>query len=217
MKKPMLLINTKAYREGIGQGAVKLARICRKLSARSGVEIVLAVQPYDIPLVSKSVTTFAQHIDAVEPGARTGHVLPEGAKSAGAKGTLISHSEFRLNVREIQHRVERARQAGLVSVVCVPTPPMVRKIAKLKPDYIAIEPPELIGTGVSVSKARPSVITESVKLAGRVKVLTGAGISTGEDVSKALELGTHGVLVASGIVKAKNPEKAVNDILNGFG
>jgi triosephosphate isomerase len=85
------------------------------------------------------------------------------------------------------------------------------------PDYIAIEPPELIGTGVSVSQARPSVITESVKLAGGVKVLTGAGISTGGDVSKALELGTHGVLVASGIVKAKNPDKAVKDILNGFG
>ncbi len=217
MEKPMLLINTKAYREGIGQRVVSLARACRKLSSRSRAEIVLAVQPYDIPLVSKIVTTFAQHIDAVEPGARTGHILPEGVKSAGVRGTLISHSECRLGIKGISQRVERARELGLVSVVCAPTPLMVRKIANLRPDYIAIEPPELIGKGISVSQAKPSVITKSVKLAGGVKVLTGAGISTGDDVSKAMELGTHGVLVASGIVKSAKPEKAVSEILRGFG
>ncbi len=216
MKKHVLLINTKAYREGVGQGAVSLARICRRLSSNS-VEIVLAVQPYDIPLVSKIITTFAQHIDAVEPGAHTGRILPEAVKAAGASGTLINHSECCLNTSEIRQRVERARESGLVSVVCAPSPPMVRKIAKLKPDYIAIEPPELIGTGISVSQAKPSVITKSVKLAGRVKVLTGAGISTSQDVSKALELGTSGVLVASGIVKSKSPEKAIKELLKGFG
>ncbi len=35
--------------------------------------------------------------------------------------------------------------------------------------------------------------------------MCGAGISHGEDVAVAIKLGTHGVLVASGIVKAKNP------------
>jgi triosephosphate isomerase len=42
-----------------------------------------------------------------------------------------------------------------------------------------------------------------------VVVLCGAGITSGEDVAAAMRLGTEGVLVASGIVKAKNPYKVM--------
>jgi len=52
------------------------------------------------------------------------------------------------------------------------------------------------------------------KISPKVKVLTGAGISTGEDVKKALELGTVGVLLASGVTKAKDPEKAIRDLVS---
>jgi len=86
------------------------------------------------------------------------------------------------------------------------------------PDMIAIEPPELIGTGISVSKARPELITESVneirRLNSRVKVLCGAGVTSAEDVSKALELGSEGVLVASGIVKSKDPRIVLQSMAN---
>jgi triosephosphate isomerase len=79
----------------------------------------------------------------------------------------------------------------------------------LKPDMVAIEPPELIGTGIPVSKAQPDVVSGTVQLVREVNekviLLCGAGISHGEDVSAALKLGTQGVLVASGIVKAKDP------------
>jgi triosephosphate isomerase len=82
-------------------------------------------------------------------------------------------------------------------------------VASLKPDVIAIEPPELIGTGIPVSKAQPEVVTGTAKLVREVNkkvvILCGAGISRGEDVAAALKLGTQGVLVASGIVKAKDP------------
>jgi len=78
---------------------------------------------------------------------------------------------------------------------------------------IAVEPPELIGTGISVSKAKPEVVSGSVELVKQINpdviVLCGAGITTGEDVAAALRLGTEGVLVASGIVKAQNPYKVL--------
>ena len=65
---------------------------------------------------------------------------------------------------------------------------------------------------------RQEVITNTVELVRRVnpevKVLTGAGISTGEDVKKALELGTVGVLLASGVTKAKDPEKAIKNLVS---
>ena len=65
----------------------------------------------------------------------------------------------------------------------------VRKYAKLNPTFIAIEPPELIGTGRAISTERPSLITnavEAVKCAkNSTKLLCGAGIVSGQDVSKA--------------------------------
>ncbi|MCK4714381.1 MAG: triose-phosphate isomerase, partial [Candidatus Aenigmarchaeota archaeon] len=204
--KELLVVNTKAYLEGTGQKALRLARICKRLSAGARAELILSVQPSDIPGVSGHVTTFAQHIDAIGPGSHTGHILPEAVKAAGAKGTLINHSERRLALPEIKERIMISRKTGLRVVCCVPRTGMVRDVARMNPDYIAIEPPELIGTGIPVSRARPGVITRSVGIAkkanSRVRVLCGAGISKCEDVEKALELGASGVLVASGIVKA---------------
>jgi triosephosphate isomerase len=44
-------------------------------------------------------------------------------------------------------------------------------------------------------------------------VLCGAGISKGEDLRAALDLGSKGVLLASGIVKAKDPKAALEDLI----
>jgi triosephosphate isomerase len=89
----------------------------------------------------------------------------------------------------------------------------------LEPDYVAVEPPELIGSGIPVSKANPSVIRDSVdavkRIAPNVGVLCGAGITHGEDLRSALELGSIGVLLASGIIKAKDQRKALEDLVTG--
>ena len=89
----------------------------------------------------------------------------------------------------------------------------------VKPDFIAVEPPDLIGGDVSVSTAKPELISDSVKAVhavASIPVITGAGIKNSADARKALELGTEGVFVASGIVKAQNPEKAIDELLEGF-
>jgi triosephosphate isomerase len=143
------------------------------------------------------------------PGAFTGHVLAESVKEAGAFGTLINHSERQLKLADIDATIRRANDKELISCVCTSNPQISAAVAYLNPDIVSIEPPELIGTGVAVSKAQPEVVTDTVKLVRKVNeeaiILCGAGISHGEDVAVALKLGTHGVLVASGIVKAKDP------------
>jgi triosephosphate isomerase len=130
-------------------------------------------------------------------------------KEAGAKGTLINHSERQLKLSDVDEIVRITREKGLLTVVCANNPSVSVAAAALKPDFIAIEPPELIGTGISVSKAKPEVVKGTVQLVrninAEVVILCGAGISSGEDVRAALRLGTQGVLVASGIVKAKDP------------
>ncbi len=206
--------------EATGKRAIELAKVAEDVSRETGVTIIVAPQFTDIEPVSKTVDIpiFSQHMDAVKPGAHTGHVLAEAVKSAGADGSLLNHSERRINPSEITESVKLCAEADLRSLVCADTTEASVGIAKMMPDMIAIEPPELIGTGISVSKARPELITESVneirKLNRGVKVLCGAGVTSAEDVSKALELGSEGVLVASSIVKSKNPRIVLQSMAN---
>jgi triosephosphate isomerase len=155
------------------------------------------------------IPVFAQHVDPIKPGGYTGHVLAESVKEAGAIGTLINHSERQLKLSDIDQVIRIIRENSMFSVVCANNPSISAAVAVLKPDIIAIEPPELIGTGIPVSKAQPEVVTGTIRLVRevnkKVTILCGAGISHGEDVAAALKLGTQGVLVASGIVKAKDP------------
>jgi len=213
-------VNFKTYMEATGKRAIEVAKVAEDVSRETGVTIVVAPQFTDIEPVSKTVDipVFSQHIDAVKPGAHTGHVLAEAVKSAGADGSLLNHSERRINPSEITESVKLCAEADLRSLVCADTTEASVGIAKMMPDMIAIEPPELIGTGISVSKARPELITESVneirKLNRGVKVLCGAGVTSAEDVSKAIELGSEGVLVASGIVKSKDPRIVLQRMAN---
>ena len=207
---PMIIVNFKTYSEATGKRAVELAKKAEKVSRETKVSIGVAPQFADIQAIAKAVKTpvFAQHIDPIKPGSYTGHVLAESVKEAGAIGTLINHSERQLKLSDINEVLSITRENSLLSVVCANNPNISAAVATLKPDIIAIEPPELIGTGIPVSKAKPKVVTGTIKLVREVNptvtILCGAGITQGEDVAAALKLGTQGVLVASGIVKAKN-------------
>ncbi|MBX5329082.1 MAG: triose-phosphate isomerase [Candidatus Bathyarchaeota archaeon] len=207
----MIIVNFKAYSEATGRKAVELAKKAEKVNEETSVYIGVAPQFADIAAVAKAVKipVFAQHIDPIRPGSFTGHVLAESVKEAGAVGTLINHSERQLKLSDINEAIAITREQGLLSVVCANDPNVSAAVAALKPDIIAVEPPELIGTGIPVSKAKPEVVTGTVKLVrevnSEVTILCGAGITRGEDVKAALKLGTQGVLVASGIVKAKDP------------
>jgi len=215
IRTPIVLVNFKTYAEGVGKKALKLAKDAEKVSTKTGVCFGVAPQFVDIPVIARAVgiPVFAQHIDPIGPGSYTGHILPEAVKEAGASGTLINHSERRLKLADIDAAVARAREVGLVSVVCTNNIAVSASAASLEPDMIAVEPPELIGTGIPVSKAKPEVVTSTVesvrRISQKVVILCGAGITNGEDVAAALKLGTEGVLVASGIVKAKNPFKVM--------
>lgn len=215
VRTPIVLVNFKTYAEGTGKNALKLAKTCERVSLETDVCVGAAPQFVDIASIADmvKVPVFAQHIDPVSAGSFTGHVLPESVKEAGAVGTLINHSERRLKLADIDAVITRARENGLLSVVCSNNDVVSAAAAALKPDMIAVEPPELIGTGIPVSKARPEVVSGTVSLVKKVNrdviVLCGAGISKGEDMAAALRLGTEGVLVASGIVKAKDPYKTL--------
>jgi len=107
----------------------------------------------------------------------------------------------------------------MVSLVCGRDVERSMEVARLAPDMVAVEPPELIGTGRAVSKVKPEVIGDTVRevrrVNSRIKVLCGAGIASGEDVYLALKLGAEGVLLARAVACAKDPRAAIEDIVDG--
>jgi triosephosphate isomerase len=215
IQTPLILINFKTYPQGTGKKALELAKTAENVSLETDVCIGVAPQFTDISPIahSTSIPVFAQHIDPIKYGSFTGHILPESIKEAGAVGTLINHSERQLKLTDIDAIIKKTQELDLVSIVCANNPSVSAATAALKPNMTAVEPPELIGTGIPVSKAKPEVVTNTIKLIKQVNshviVLCGAGITTGKDVAAALRLGAEGVLVASGVVKAKDPYKVL--------
>jgi triosephosphate isomerase len=221
--KPILAINFKAYYpHSFGAYALSITRATIKVKEElRDIEVILAPPFTELYRVlreveGREVKVFAQHADPFEPGAVTGYIPLEGLKDLGVNGVILNHSEHKLKLSEIFYLIRKARTLGLEVLVCADEPEIGASVAVLEPDMIAVEPPELIGTGISVSKAKPEVIMRSVSLITRVnqrvKVLTGAGISTGEDVYVAIKLGTVGILVASAIVKAKEPYSVIREM-----
>ncbi len=221
-KKPLIVLNFKTYAEGTGENAVRIARYCEEVNEESGIDIIVVPQIPDIHRVAGAVKipVFSQHLDGVGSGSHTGHITAECIRSAGAKGTLINHSERRLLLADIDSALQSAKRSGLTTIVCTNNIAVTRAAATFSPDYVAIEPPELIGSGIPVSKADPDIVKGSVaavkKINKDVKVLCGAGISKGEDVAAALELGIEGVLLASGVIKAKDPKAALFELVKNI-
>jgi triosephosphate isomerase len=220
MTRPLILINLKTYQEGTGPRAHQIADAAQEVADESGALIGIAPGYLDIHPIAMhyELPVYAQHVDGEGPGAYTGHITAEALHHAGASGSLVNHSEKRLGIAVIDAAVTALHSHKLTAVVCSTNERTSAAIAALGPDYVAIEPPELIGSGVSVSKANPEIIRRSVaavrEINPEVKVLTGAGIQTGECVKIALELGTDGVLLASGVVKAKDPAKVLRDLVS---
>ncbi|RLG71670.1 MAG: triose-phosphate isomerase [Methanobacteriota archaeon] len=220
MKTPVIIINFKVYAEATGEKAVRLATIAKNVADKSGVCIAVACQPTDIAMVANTgVPTLAQHVDPIHPGNHTGHILGEAIREAGAIGSLVNHSERQQTLAAIEKSLEILKRLGMVSVVCTNNVKTSKAVATLEPDFIAIEPPELIGTGIPVSKAKPEIVkngVEAVKTSNPdVKVLCGAGITTREDICAALRLGAEGVLIASAVTCSNNPKKVLEELVQG--
>ncbi len=216
----ILAINFKAYPTAFGEKALKISKSIEEVARSYPEAEVILIPPHtELRVIKERVDlkVFAQHADAIPYGAHTGRIPVEALKEVGVDGVMVNHSERRLRIDEIEYVVNKAKELGLRTLVCANNVEVGRSVAVLTPEMVAIEPPELIGSGIAVSKAKPEIVTDAVKrikgVVKEVKVLVGAGITYPEDVAKALELGSEGVLVASAIMKAKEPHKVVEEFL----
>jgi triosephosphate isomerase len=222
------IINSKNYENAAGEFAAKLASAASEFDRRSksAVQTYLAVPAYSIYFLSNrfpSLQILAQHLDDVGPGSTTGFLVPKIAKLSGASGSILNHSEHRIEHSQIRRLIDKLRELEMMSIVCAQDESEVESFAALSPDFIAIEPPELIGSGNAVSKARPGLITDSLaalkrgaKQKGKPVLLCGAGIVEAEDVTMATKLGAEGILVASGVIKADNWGAKIESLGSAF-
>jgi triosephosphate isomerase (TIM) len=188
----------------------------------TGVAGAIAPAAPDVGLVAREVRVpvLAQHVDAYEVGAHTGYVIAESVAAAGGRGSLLNHSEHPLPYPLIEATLQRLEFAGLEAILCARDVANARELAKLRPRFLAVEPPELIGGTRSVSTAQPSVVSDTVAAVHEVSpathVLCGAGIHTRHDVRRALALGAEGILVSSAVARADDPAQAIEQLLAGF-
>jgi triosephosphate isomerase len=218
---PRIVVNAKAYAEATGPAGLSLLRALERVAKAEPV--ALAPPTTDLALLAGKagkVPLFAQHTDPLLPGVGTGFVSALAVQAAGAVGSLLNHAEHKVPLSQTKATVLSLHDLGLWSLLCADSLEEARALAKLRPTAIAIEPPELIGGDVSVTSADPGIVSRAVKAVHRTApatlVLCGAGVKSGADVAAARRLGAYGVLVASGVVKAKDPGKAAKDLVSGL-
>ena len=193
-----------------GKKAIELAKKIEKVDKN----IIIGVQASDVYEIAKKtkLKVFAQHVDYFVPGRFTGHIIPESVKKDGAVGTFLNHSEHKLKFGVLRKTVKRCKKIGLKTLIFATSVKEAKKVQRLKPDFLTIEPPELVGGKKSVSKEKPELI-KNIKKKIKMNFLVGAGINTKEDIGIAMKLGASGVVFASVITKAKNPVKTLKGMI----
>ncbi|WP_393971037.1 triose-phosphate isomerase [Oxyplasma meridianum] len=215
-----VIVNLKNYKESTGQNLIGFLGSLKGIENEKNVRIIMAVSPLDLVNAKKysSYEIFSQTVDPVPKGAFTGKIPIEGLLEIDVKGSLVNHSENRIGSEKIESIMGISKKLNFETVICVESLEEARRYAPMKPEFIAYEPPELIGGEVSVTTAAPSIIRDVVDACSGsdVKVLVGAGVKNADDANKSIELGAHGVLIASGIVKSHDPLKSLKGIIQGI-
>ncbi len=214
---PFFEIGPKAY--VYGPEALELARRADELSQRYDVQIIFTPQYVDIwPIARemKRVLVFAQHMDSLGIGRGIGSVLPEAVKAAGAAGVLLNHAEKRLPMTLLGDTMRRADEVGLATMVCADNLDDAVAIARMQPNIIIAESPELIGVGKREPDDPEMIrrINQAVwEVNPKIRVLHGAGISCGQDVYAVIAAGAQGAGSTSGVLKAPHPTAMLEEMI----
>lgn len=220
----MIVVNFKTYKEATGYKAILLARICKKVQDETKVRIVAVPQVADLRnCVETGAECWVQHVDPVEQGKNTGWITVEEIEEAGAVGTLLNHAEHKLEWTTLEKTMSVIAGKAFVGCVCAADLEEAKKMINLKPDFVAYEPPELIGNKEkSVATEKPETIKQVVEAAKifsegkKPGVLVGAGVHSAADVHAGLELGAVGVLLATDVVLSENPEESLRELAKAF-
>ncbi len=221
MKKigtPFFIVNPKSYL--YGEESLQLALVADKLAEKYDVEIFFTAPFADLANIkahTKNLRVTAQHMDPLVPGRGMGHVLPESLKAAGAEAVFLNHAEHSMTLTDLVKTINRAKELGIITVVCADCLEEAVAIAKLGPDILLCEPTALIGTGKTSSFDYIIETTTKIKeVDENILVMQASGISTGEDVYQTIVHGADGTGATSGILNAPDRAKRLEEMIQAI-
>ena len=217
MDAPLIVVNFKTYSTAMASSAEVLGRLMADVNTNA--RMVAVTSAFDLSTVSaiSGLEVWSQHLDPVGQGSHTGWLEPETAIARGASGTIINHAEHKVSIEHVKQLMAMLPD-GFPICACAADVAEARALAELGPTFIAVEPPELIGGDISVTTADPAIVSDTVaavkEVNPNVRILCGAGVKNGQDVATAISLGAEGVLLASGVTKANDPESVLSDLVS---
>jgi triosephosphate isomerase (TIM) len=215
----MILINFKIYKETFGEGAVRLAKIVKKVANESKMRMVIVASALDAVRIKQETEAevWLQNVDEYDEGKHTGWISMEQAMALGIKGSLLNHSEHKIAKGTVL-KILKNRPEGFEICLCVGSVGQIEKWGvKAKPNYIMYEPAALIGSkDKSIATEEPTMIKNAVDKANGISVIAGAGIKSRKDVEISLKMGAKGMVSASDFVLATDPEKELKELVSGF-
>ncbi len=155
-------------------------------------------------------------MDSLPVGRGVGSILPEAVKAAGAVGVLLNHVEKRLSMDELERTIRRADEVGLASMACADNLDDAVTIARMAPNIIIVESPDLIGGGRRAENDREAVARINATIWAinpEIRVLHGAGIASGQDVYNIIAAGSQAAGSTSGIIKAPDPFAMLEEMI----
>ena len=213
-ESPFLIVNPKSYL--YGEKSLELAKAADKTAKETGLQIYFTCPYTDIRLIKENTENLivcAQSMDSLTPGRGMGHVLPESLKEAGAEAVFLNHAENQKTVSELYATIKRAKELGMITIVCADSTVEAKAVACMDPDIVLAEPTDLIGTG---KVADDSYTIETVKGLHEVNpdvlVMIASGVSTAEDCYNVVKLGADGTGATSGILNAPSPAQRVQEM-----
>lgn len=215
LEPPFFEIGPKNYL--FGDQILDLARIADEAARKYDVRVIYTTPYANIERVAasvKNIKVFAPNMDDIPVGRGLSCVLAESVKAAGAVGVMLNHAEHPLPVSTLVRTLNRAREVGLMSIVCADSMAETRAIAQLHPDLMITEPTELIGTGQAADLSYVAASVDAITaIDPDIGILVGGGISCGEDVYNTIMAGADATGSSSGIVKAADPGAMVHEML----
>lgn len=218
LEPPFFEIGPKNYL--FGDQILDLARIADEAAAKYDVRVIYTTPYANIDRVAstvKNLKVFAPHMDDIPVGRGLACVLGESLKAAGAVGVMLNHAERPLPISTLVRTLNRARELGLMSIVCADSMAETKAVAQLGPDLMITEPTELIGTGQACDMTYVKQSFDAVMdIDPDIGVLVGGGISSSDDVYRTIMAGADATGSSSGIVKAADPGAMVNEMLSAL-
>lgn len=218
LRRPFFICNPKAYL--YGKQSLNLARKCEELAIKYDIDVLYTGQFVDLRMLANScphLIITSQAMESLNIGKGMGHILPEGLKEAGVKATFLNHNENPLSINELAKTIKRAKELDILTIVCSSEVEDTRAIAYLNPDAMVCELNSLIGKGKIADESYMKETNKIVKTINpNIKVIQAAGISTGEDVYKAIISGADGTGATSGIVCSSDPFSKLEEMFKAL-